>query len=75
MSVWFALPDGSIINAILREDAASRRYTSIVQWRTVEPTGDEMLLARRIVTTPDLAATFAKAVESYHDFQEALQPA
>lgn len=69
MSVWFALPDGSIIDAIMREDAASRRYTSIVQWRTVEPTEDEMLLARRITTTSELAATFAKAVESYYDFQ------
>jgi len=43
MSVWFALPDGSIIDAILRKDAASLRYTAIVQWRPVEPTGDEML--------------------------------
>jgi hypothetical protein len=69
MSVWLALPDGSIIDAIMREDAASLRYTSIVQWRTVEPTDDEMLLARRITMTSELAAAFAKAVESYYDFQ------
>jgi hypothetical protein len=69
MSVWFALPDGSIIDAIMREDAASRRYTSIVQWRTVEPMEDEMLLARRIATSSELAMAFAKAVESYYDFQ------
>ena len=70
MSVWFALPDGSIVDAIVRKDATSGRYASIVQWRSVEP-GDheEMLLARRITTNPDLAAAFAKAVESYYDFQ------
>jgi hypothetical protein len=69
MSVWLALPDGSIIDAIIRKDTASGTYTSIVQWRTVEPTEDELLLARRITTTSELAATFAKAVESYYDFQ------
>src|ERR1044071_8905638 len=50
MSFWFALPDGSIIDAILRKDMALRRYTSIVQWRIVEPSDDQMLLARRINT-------------------------
>lgn len=69
MSVWLALPDGSIIEGIMRKDRASGDYTSIVQWRTVEPTEDEMLLARRITTTSELAAAFAKAVESYYDFQ------
>jgi hypothetical protein len=69
MSVWLALPDGSIIEGIMRKDRASGDYTSIVQWRTVEPTEDEMLLARRITTTGELAAAFAKAVESYYDFQ------
>lgn len=69
MSVWFALPDGTIIDAIMRKDSVSRRYTSVVQWQTVEPTEDEMLLARRITTTSELAAAFAKAVESYYDFQ------
>lgn len=69
MCVWFALPDGSIVDAIMRKDGASGRYISIVQWRTVEPTEDEMLLARRITTNSELAASFAKAVESYYDFQ------
>src|SRR5688572_5664062 len=73
MSVWFALPDGSIVDAIMRKDGASGRYAAIVQWRTVEPTEDEMLLARRIITTNDLAAAFAKAVDSYYEFQSRLR--
>ena len=72
MSVWFALPDGSIIDAILREDTRSGRYTSIVQWRGIEPCDDEMLLARRITTNADLAAAFARAVESYYDFKSRI---
>jgi hypothetical protein len=72
MSVWFALADGSIIDAILREDQTSGRYTSIVQWRSVAPTEDEMLLARRITTNAELAATFARAVESYYDLQSRI---
>jgi len=73
MSVWFALLDGTIVEAIMRKDKSSNSYTSIVEWRTVEPTEDEMLLARRITTTSDLAAAFAKAVESYYDFQNRLR--
>jgi hypothetical protein len=69
MRVLIALPDGSIIHAIMRKDGPSGRYTSIVEWRSVEPADEEMLLARRITTTSELAATFAKAVESYYDFQ------
>ncbi|WP_113960290.1 hypothetical protein [Roseimicrobium gellanilyticum] len=69
MSVWFALPDGSIIDAVMRKDSASSRYVSIVQWRKDEATDDEMLLARRITTNSELAAAFAKAVESYYAFQ------
>ena len=73
MCLWFALPDGTIVESIMREDKPSGRYTSIVDWRTVESTGDEMLLARRITTTSDLAAAFAKAVESYYNLQTRLQ--
>jgi len=73
MSVWLALPDGSIVDAILRKDQASDCYTSIVQWRIVDPgDDDEMLLARRIATGSDLACAFAKAVESYHDLLHRL---
>ena len=73
MCVWFALPDGTIVEAIMRKDKPSGRYTSIVDWRTVESIDDEMLLAKRITTTSDLAAAFAKAVESYYAFQNRLR--
>jgi hypothetical protein len=72
MSVWFALLDGTIVESIMRKDKSSGRYTSIIDWRTVEPIDDEMSLARRITTTSDLAVAFAKAVESYYAFQNQL---
>ena len=73
MSVWLALLDGTIVEVIMRKDKSSGRYTSIIDWRTVEPIDDEMSLARRITTTSDLAAAFAKAVESYYAFQNRLR--
>ena len=73
MSVWLALPDGTIVEVIMREDKSSGRYTSIIDWRTVESFDDEMSLARRITTTSDLAAAFANAVESYYAFQNRLR--
>jgi len=74
MSAWFALADGTIVDCIMREDEPSRRYTSVVQWRIVVVTDEdeEWSLARRITTTTDLAAAFAKAVESYFDSQSRL---
>ncbi len=70
MSVWFALADGEIVESVMRKDAATHNYTSIVEWRSVARTNDdeEWALAHRIMTTRDLAAAFAKAVESFYDF-------
>lgn len=73
MSIWLALLDGTIVEVIMREDKSSGRYTSIIDWRIVEEITDEMSLARRITTTSDLAAAFAKAVESYYAFQNRLR--
>jgi hypothetical protein len=68
MCVWFAMPGGEIVESIMRKDQTSGHYTSIVEWRTTEAGDDEMRLAQRIVTTPGLAAPFARAVQSYYDF-------
>jgi len=72
MSVWLALHEGTIVEAIMREDRAAGGYTSIVEWRTVEKIDEEMSLARQITITSDLAAAFAKAVECYYDFRMRL---
>jgi hypothetical protein len=72
MSIWLALPDGNIISAIVREDSSSRCYASVVQWRTMEATDEEMFVAKRIAGSPELAIAFAKAVESYYEFYHLL---
>jgi len=69
MCVWFALPNGEIVESIMREDASGKGYTSIIEWKTVEPDIDELILARQIVTTKDTAATFAQAVQSFYDLR------
>ena len=70
MCLWFALADGTIVQCVLRKDASSLRYDSIVEWRTATVSAEnaEWLLAQRITTTSDLAAAFAKAVKSFYDF-------
>ena len=74
MILWLALPDGTIVDAIMREDESSGDYTSIVQWRIVEPTADEeMSLASRITTNAELATAFSKAVQHYYDFRILLR--
>lgn len=71
MLIRFALPNGTIAEAIMRKDVSSGRYTSIVEWKTMPiAEGDEDdLLAQRIATSSDIAAGFSKAVASYHHFR------
>ena len=75
MCIRFALPDGTVAESIMRKDASSGSYSSIVEWRTIAIAEDdeEYSLARRIATTSDLAGAFAKAVESYNDFRTRCQ--
>ena len=69
MAICLGLPDGTIVEAILRKEAVTGHYKSIVEWRMVDTIGDEELsLVRRIITSSDLAAAFTIAVENYHSF-------
>ena len=72
MLIRFALPAGTIAEAIMRKDAPSGRYTSIVEWKAIPiEEGDENeLLAQRITTSSDIAAGFSKAVASYDQFRK-----
>lgn len=72
MALQLALPDGSIVDTIMREDNAGN-YTSIVEWNSfTSPLDEDMHLAARILTNQELAVAFSKAVESYHLFYRAV---
>jgi hypothetical protein len=72
MLIRFALPTGTIIEAIMRKDVPSGRYVSIVEWKTMPAAdGDEDdRLAQRIATGGNITAAFDKSVESYYYFRD-----
>jgi hypothetical protein len=72
MLIRFALPAGTIVEAIMRKDVTSGHYTSIVEWKTIPVADgdDDDQLAQRIATGGDIAAAFDKVVESYHHFHD-----
>lgn len=75
MDLWLALPDGSIVNCVLCEEASSRCYASVVAWRTVNPESDEeMLLASRAASDPVLTQAFEQALKGFHEFCELMVP-
>ena len=69
MALWLALPDGSIVNCVLRQEASARRYASVTMWRTVMPDEDEeLVLASRVASDPSVAQSFEHAVASFRRF-------
>jgi hypothetical protein len=71
MLIRFAQPTGAIAEAIMRKDAPSGRYTSIVEWKTVSigEADEDELLAQRITTSKEIAAGFSEVVASYDHFR------
>jgi len=70
MLIRLALPDATIVEAVMRKDVTTKRYTSIVEWKTVSvgAADEEDHLAQHIVTSDDVAGAFSRAAERYYDF-------
>lgn len=71
MLIRLALPDGIIIEAVMRKSLTTNRYDSIVEWKTVPVSAadEEDRLAQRIVTKDDLAGAFTRVAERYYEFR------
>jgi hypothetical protein len=71
MLLRLALPGGTTVEAVVRKDLTTKRYTSIIEWKTLSanPADEEDRLAQHIVTSDDVAAAFSRAAERYYEFR------
>lgn len=73
MMLWLALPEGSVVNCILRKDVQHGRYATIVEWQEMTVDADEeLLLASRAASRPEAAQPLAAAIENYSRFCEVV---